>query len=73
MMYRAWKFCTPVGELAEKLPMTDVGATGPAEGAEEGMSGWLTGNIGKNVDANGMALRLGQMRIVPTISTPFVP
>lgn len=73
MMYLAWKVCTPLGELAEKLDMAEVGTTGPAEVLTEGMSGWLTGSIGKNVDANGMAARLGQMRIKPFISTPFVP
>jgi hypothetical protein len=73
MMYWAWKFCTPAGELAEKFPMAEVGTTGPAEVAREGMSGCVTGSMGKNVFAYAMALRLGQTRMQPTISTPFVP
>ena len=73
MMYFAWKVSTPLGELAEKLDMADVGTTGPAEARAEGINGWLTGSMGKNVDANGMALRLGQTRIMPFNSTPFVP
>ena len=39
MMYWAWNVCTPVGESAEKFPIAQVGTTGPAEVAGEGMSG----------------------------------
>jgi len=73
MMYCARKVCTPEGELAEKLPIEETGATGPAEGAGEGMSGWLTGSMGRNVDAYAMAVRLGHTRRKPLISTPFFP
>ena len=73
MMCLAWKVCTPLGELAEKLDIADTRATGPAEALAEGISGWLTDSIGKNVAANGMALRLGQMRIIPLMVNPFFP
>lgn len=39
IMYWAWKVCTPVGELAEKFPMAEVGTTGSAEVAGDGIRG----------------------------------
>jgi hypothetical protein len=50
-MYRAWNVCTPVGKSAVKFDVADVGATGPAVGAIEGMSGWLTGTFEAKRDA----------------------